>query len=138
MTFLLDTNACIQIMRYPRGSVAERFFDTPAVQMGISIITLAELMVGPNRKNSRPEEHDKVKRILAKLRVLPFDEKCADEFARIGAYLLDIGAPSAGLDMQIAATARVQDLTVVTHNTKHFVNIPQLRLEDWQVPAASN
>jgi tRNA(fMet)-specific endonuclease VapC len=132
MTFLLDTNACIQVMRNPRGAVATRFFATPAVEMAISIITKAELLIGPYRKASPPAEHAKVKQILAKLHVVPFDEKCADEFARIAAHLLDVGKPSGDLDVQIAAAARALDLTIVTHNTRHFANIPGIRLEDWQ------
>jgi predicted nucleic acid-binding protein len=34
----------------------------------------------------------------------------------------------------IAATALVHDLTLVTHNTKHFTPIPDLRLDDWLTP----
>jgi predicted nucleic acid-binding protein len=35
------------------------------------------------------------------------------------------------MDLLIAATALVYDLTLVTHNTRHFQGIPDLRLEDW-------
>jgi tRNA(fMet)-specific endonuclease VapC len=31
----------------------------------------------------------------------------------------------------IASVALVHDLTLVTHNTKDFENIPDLRVEDW-------
>lgn len=31
----------------------------------------------------------------------------------------------------IAATSLVHDLTLVTHNTQDFKNVPGLRLEDW-------
>jgi tRNA(fMet)-specific endonuclease VapC len=34
----------------------------------------------------------------------------------------------------IAPVALVHDLTLVTHNTADFRNIPGLRLEDWLVP----
>ena len=35
------------------------------------------------------------------------------------------------VDLLIASVALVYDLTVVTHNTTHFENIPGLRLDDW-------
>jgi tRNA(fMet)-specific endonuclease VapC len=34
----------------------------------------------------------------------------------------------------IASVALVHDLTLVTHNTSDFQNVPNLRLEDWIVP----
>ncbi len=33
----------------------------------------------------------------------------------------------------IASVALVYDLTLVTHNTADFRNVPDLRLEDWLV-----
>jgi tRNA(fMet)-specific endonuclease VapC len=38
------------------------------------------------------------------------------------------------VDMQIAATAIVHNLTLVTHNTKDFQHISGLRLDDWLAP----
>ena len=35
------------------------------------------------------------------------------------------------MDLLIGVTALVYDLTMVTHNTRHFQHIPNLRLEDW-------
>jgi len=35
------------------------------------------------------------------------------------------------LDVQIAATAKVHHLTVVTNNTREFSRVPGLRVEDW-------
>ena len=34
----------------------------------------------------------------------------------------------------IAAVALAHSLCLVTHNTKHFENIPKLRLDDWLTP----
>ena len=40
----------------------------------------------------------------------------------------------ASIDLMIASTALVHDLTLVTHNTSHFARIPGLRLADWLAP----
>lgn len=34
----------------------------------------------------------------------------------------------------IASVAITHDLTLVTHNTADFANIPDLRLDDWLIP----
>ena len=38
------------------------------------------------------------------------------------------------LDLMIASVALVHNLTLVTHNTAHFIRIPGLRLDDWLIP----
>jgi tRNA(fMet)-specific endonuclease VapC len=35
-------------------------------------------------------------------------------------------------DLQIAAVALRRDLTLVTHNTREFLRVPALRLEEWE------
>ena len=35
-------------------------------------------------------------------------------------------------DLLIGATAVDNSMTLVTHNTKHFQRIPNLKLEDWE------
>ena len=35
------------------------------------------------------------------------------------------------LDTQIAAHALAENLVLVTHNTRHFRDVPALALEDW-------
>jgi tRNA(fMet)-specific endonuclease VapC len=45
--------------------------------------------------------------------------------------MLDRGKPIATVDLLIAATAITHDLTVVTHNVKHFADVPGLRVQDW-------
>ena len=38
------------------------------------------------------------------------------------------------VDLMIASVALVYDVTLVTHNTADFENVPGLRLEDWLSP----
>jgi len=63
--------------------------------------------------------------------LLEYDRACALEFGRLRGQLRRQGTPVGRLDLMIASTALVHDLTLVTHNTQDFKNVPGLRLEDW-------
>lgn len=52
-------------------------------------------------------------------------------FGEIKAYTQKIGKTIDDMDLLIAATAITNNFTLVTHNTKHFENIPNLKVEDW-------
>ena len=55
-------------------------------------------------------------------------------FGIIRAPLLDRGLPAPGMDLMIAATALVHGLTLSTHNTQDYANVPGLSLVDWLAP----
>ena len=131
MRLLLDSNTAVDIMRRPRGAAAERFLATPPSEMATSIIVKAELLVGPNRKKALPIEMGKVENFLKRVRILPFEDACAAEFGRIAGFLMDAGTTVAGLDVQIAATALVYGLIVVTRNARDFGRVPGLQIENW-------
>ena len=124
---------CIQIVRRPQSNTARRFVATPMADVGVSVVSVGELWVGSQRKNNPPTEADKLKRFLELVNIVPFDNACAKEFGRIAAALLDAGTPVGGLDVQIAATATVLGLTVVTRNIRHFAVVPALSIEDWEI-----
>lgn len=63
---------------------------------------------------------------------LPFNDRCAEEAARIRADLASQGKPIGPHDILIAATARAHDAVLVTHNIGEFARITGLRLEDWE------
>jgi len=46
--------------------------------------------------------------------------------------LLKKGSIIGAYDMQIAAIAIHYNLTLITHNTKEFSRIPDLKIEDWE------
>jgi tRNA(fMet)-specific endonuclease VapC len=69
--------------------------------------------------------------LLPDLILLDYDRACAREFGRLRGILQRRGITIGRLDLMIASTALVHDLTLVTHNTQDFKNIPGLRLEDW-------
>lgn len=69
--------------------------------------------------------------MLNDTKILEVTVEVAERFGRLQAGLLDTGRPAPGMDLMIAATALVHDLTLVTHNTQDFENVPGLRIEDW-------
>jgi tRNA(fMet)-specific endonuclease VapC len=72
--------------------------------------------------------------LLADVVVVDFDSACAEQFGQFRVLLRRRGVVVAPLDLLIASVARVHDLTLVTHNTAHFLPIPGLRLVDWLAP----
>ena len=130
MKFLLDTNTCVYaIKRLP--SVIERLQALSPEDLGVTVITLAELWFGA-RKSSRPERsRASVDAFLRPFEIVPLDKDAAESYADIRLRLERLGRPIGERDLLIAAIARSRDLTVVTHNVGEFGRVPGLTVEDW-------
>lgn len=68
------------------------------------------------------------------MRVLNFDQDDAREAGEIRATLRAAGTPIGPYDVLIAAQARRRDAVLITTNTREFVRVPGLRIEDWTKP----
>jgi tRNA(fMet)-specific endonuclease VapC len=92
-----------------------------------------EMRYGSTRKGDA-SLWDRIQReVLAHLQVLSFGKEEALVAGDMLAKLQGIGQPIGIEDIQIAATALVADLTVVTANEDHFARIPGLRVVNWMV-----
>lgn len=131
LTFMLDTNMVIYIIKKKPISVLTRFQEYDPLQFCISSITLAEMQYGIS-KSSRPEKNQMaLAAFLSNIAVLPFDDKAALEYGDIRAGLERKGTPIGPNDLLIAAHARALGLTIVTNNTKEFERVPGLTMENW-------
>lgn len=65
------------------------------------------------------------------MQILPYDKACAMLYGKIQGMLNRAGMRRSEIDLMIACVALTNDLTLVTHNTADFQNIPNLRIEDW-------
>ena len=84
------------------------------------------------RKSQRVEENlISAERLLQPYTSLPFDDRAADYYGSIRAFLERTGTPISANDMLIAAIALAHDCILVTRNTREFHRIPGLRIEDW-------
>ena len=133
MSFLLDTNVLSAHLRRPSG-LAHRFMQHSG-RLYTSSISLAELYVWVFRRDDPTSALAAVERLLHyEVSVVGFDEDCAKRFGRVRAELRRQGIEVDSVDLMIASVALVFDLTLVTHNTTDFRQIPELGLQDWLVP----
>jgi tRNA(fMet)-specific endonuclease VapC len=131
LSFLLDTNVCSAHLR-GRPDLTHRFIHHGG-RLFIPTIVLAELYTWAYRRDDPAALLDAIGELLSEVRVLDYDEQPARAYGQLRGSLLRQGLPVDPVDLMISSVALVNDLTLVTHNTADFVNVPDLRLEDWLV-----
>ena len=97
------------------------------------MITYAELFFGAKRSQNYQKNMIKVNHIRKIYSIEKLNEEIMDVFADIKAKIFYKGIRIEAMDLFIAATAIYNDLTLVTNNTKHFENVPNLKLENWKM-----
>ncbi len=133
MTWLLDTNACVDYLRSGSSSrIASRLAQTNAEDAVLCSVVRAELVFGALRSRDAAANLFKVNQFISRFLSLPFDDDAAEAYGRIRADLSDRGLMIGPNDLLIASIARVHNLTLVTHNGDEFGRVPGLTIEDWQ------
>ncbi|MEA2861642.1 MAG: tRNA(fMet)-specific endonuclease VapC [Methylobacteriaceae bacterium] len=130
----LDTNAVIASINRRTPQVRSRL-ETALGQagiIGIPTVVLFELRFGI-AKSARPRENAAVLSAFLALDVIPwpFEAEDADEAGQIRAELERAGASIGPYDVLIAAQARRRNAVLVTANTREFMRVPDLNVEDW-------
>lgn len=135
MGFLIDTNIFIKWERH--DPVIEGFFmemeaEGKAEYYGLSVITEAELLHAVHRANTEQKRKNReafVESIFKQFTLYPFDSEAARVYAETWAKLQKEGVNIGMHDMQIAATAISEDLTILTSDKKDFSRIPDLQVK---------
>ncbi|HUB02454.1 MAG TPA: type II toxin-antitoxin system VapC family toxin [Terriglobales bacterium] len=128
--YLLDTNIASYVIKGNFPRVGERLLRVPTAEVGISVVTEAELRFGVARVPMAPKLETLVNEFLVRVEILPWDSGCARHFAKLRAALEERGEPMGNLDMMIAAQALAADVVLVT-NDRVFSRLKGLKLEDW-------
>ena len=96
MRLMLDTNICIYLIREQPASVLDRFTAHPVGDIGVSVITLAELEYGV-AKSSRPARNrDALQQFVSPLEVAAFDRD-NPRSSEAGLKYFVLGALSSGM-----------------------------------------
>ena len=128
-TYQLDTNVVIQMLHGDKD-VIKHIYEVGVDNCCICEITIAELYYGAVKggRKSNYEDIDKVEELF---RIVPVYDSF-ETLAKIRLELKNMGKMIDAYDMMIGASAVNSEAILVTHNTKHYENIPGIVLEDWQ------
>lgn len=132
MQYLLDTNICVFFLRGKYG-LNEKLKEIGLENCFVSEVTVFELKFGAE-KSERPEKsHKAVDNFISGLTIIPI-YGCIKKYAKEKVHLNKIGKPmNDEFDLLIGITAVSNKLKLVTDNTRHFINIRNIKLENWAI-----
>lgn len=125
--YLVDTDVISEARKGDQANAGVRAFFSRASQEGVelylSAVTIGELRQGVERIRHRGDrsQAQRLEQWLLRVtsayadRILPLDEETAHVWGR-----LRVPNPENPIDKQIAATALIHDLVVVSHNVAHY------------------
>jgi len=150
MIRMLDTDTFILLLRgtalvHPRSAreksvaaaakkIRERCRKEAAAgwRIGLSAISLAELEYGLWASGRYETKRPALQQVLLPFERFPFDPvDCVHHYGHIRATLESAGKIIGPLDLLIAAHALALEATLVTHNTREFKRVPDLKIDDW-------
>jgi|SRR6516164_907193 tRNA(fMet)-specific endonuclease VapC len=130
MAFLLDTNILSDLMRHPRGRVADKIAAVGEEQICTSIIVTAELWYGATKKAS-PRLTAQLQEVLRGIDVLRLEAPVDVIYGELRTRLEKRGNRIGANDVLIAAQAMALRHTLVTDNEREFARIDGLSIENW-------
>ena len=136
MRYMLDTNVCIHVIKKKSPQVIMNFLKHDPEDMCISSITYGELMHGVEKSQAVDRNRAAVTLFLSAIAILPFDGRAAEHYGEVRAELERKGTPIGAMDMLIAGHAKSLGLILVTNNTREFVRVEDLEIEDWTKEAS--
>jgi len=130
MPYLLDTSICVFFLR------GKLDLDIIIKEKGrkncyVSEITAFELRFGAENSTNPDKSHKAVDDFLNGLTIIPI-YGCIRLYAQEKVRLRKMGTPMHDeFDLLIGLTAVENKLTLVTDNTRDFVNIATIKMENW-------
>ena len=131
--YLFDTDSISNLLK---KKPSEKFVDNISridkSDQFISTITVGELVCGAFKSNNTQFYLDYLNNILfPAVNVLSFDISAAFIYGKIRSELSAGGIIISDADMQIASIAIANNLILITGNTRHFIHIVDLQIENW-------
>ena len=130
MKFLLDTDTCIYALKQ-NPAVLRHLLAHNREDIGVSVITEAELRTGAAKSTSATKTMRLVENFLRPLGIVEFTSNDAASYAQVRAKLARAGTPIGPLDTLIAAQGVARKLVLVSNNEREFSRVASLRIENW-------
>ena len=133
MIYLLDTNILIYLIKQRPPEVAVRINALPdSDKLAMSFVTWAELLKGAEGSSRKSDVLRRLDALARQVPVLyPTGSAICRHYAAQFTQLKAAGTPIGANDLWIACHALAEGATVVTHNTREFLRVEGLQVEDW-------
>ena len=132
MTYLLDTNFCIELLNRKESSAVHKLASVSPQDVRLCSVVKAELYHGAY-KSGRESNLKLIGAFFSLFESLPFDDRSAETYGSLRTTLEKSGNIIGPNDLLIASIALANSVILITHNTSEFSRVPNLSLEDWQV-----
>ena len=132
MKYLLDTNTCIAFLK-GNPHVTNKIRTVGIENLLLCSVVKAELWFGACKSERVTANQAVLREFFTQFLSVSFDDKVIEQYGEIRALLSKAGKPIGANDFLIAAIARANQLILVTHNTKEFIRVPDLLLDDWLI-----
>jgi len=131
LLYLLDTHIASDYLRRSSALLEARVNDGLLQQtVALSVLTRAELRFGQAGMAADDRRRSLIDHFLLQLPSLPWTPRAADHYGALKDANRRNGTPIGESYTQIAAHALAEGLALVTHNTRHFDQVPGLKLVD--------
>lgn len=128
---LIDADIAIYVLRRDANVIAA-MRERQHQRLAISALAYSQLLQGVP-KHGGGDECQRIAALTAVAPVLAYDLAAAEAYAVVAAAV-ELNRRHV-VDRMIAGHAISVDATLVTNNTADFAGIPDLRLENWAIPA---
>jgi tRNA(fMet)-specific endonuclease VapC len=131
--YLFDTDSISNLLKKkPSEKFIENISRIDKSDQFISTITLGELVYGAFKSDKSQFYLDYLNNVLLpSVNVLGFDISAAFIYGKIRAVLSAEGIVISNTDIQIASIAIANNMILITGNTRHFIHIKDLQIENW-------
>ncbi|XXQ67634.1 type II toxin-antitoxin system VapC family toxin [Neisseriaceae bacterium B1] len=132
MKYMLDTNILIYLQKNNPPTVRDKINAMPSGDvLCMSFVSFAELLKGAYGSQNPDKARRNFELLTQIISVLPSHEQMPEFYAKWSNQLKQQGTPIGNNDLWIAAHALAEKAVLVTHNTKEFQRISDLKCEDW-------
>ncbi len=131
MKFLLDTNIIIYTLKNRFESIRIKIEDAGIDNVCVSSLTVAEMEFGAAKSRNPDAARARLYEFLTPFEIISFDSNAAEFYGRIRASMEKTGNIIGPIDLLIASIAAANNCCIVTNNTKEFLRVPNLKVENW-------
>ena len=132
MTYLLDTDICIDFLRGSSTAVRDRLLACSPNEVCLCSVVKAELLFGAHNSQKVAANLRRLRDFFQPFQSVFFDDGAAEVYGSLRAHLRREGSDIGSNDLMIAAIAVALGLTLVTHKRSEFERVPGLRLAAWE------